>query len=90
MFLNLFCSIHFSVKSKITEILRGVQIYGTEWKLKSGLKDFNEIWCQQYRFTVVYSALHLISKYLRGKFLEGQFFLHQQVHKSVDEFKKQT
>ena len=39
---------HFSVKSKITEILRGVQIYGTSLKLKNGLMDFNEIWYQQY------------------------------------------
>ena len=47
--------------------------------------DFNEIWHQQYSYIGVIYALHLISKHLRGKFLEPQFFLHQQVHKSVDD-----
>ena len=36
--------------------------------------DFNEIWHQQYSYIGVIYALHLISKYLMGKFLEGQFF----------------
>ena len=36
--------------------------------------DFNEIWHQQYSYMGVIYALHLISKYVRGKFPEGQFF----------------
>ena len=46
--------------------------------------DFNEIWHQQYSYIGVIYALRLISKYLRGKFLEGHFLL-QQVHKIVDD-----
>ena len=46
-----FClSRHFSLKSRMTEVLRRAQIYNTNWKLKNGLTDFNEIWLQQYSY----------------------------------------
>ena len=63
--LYLLYSMHFSVKSRMTEILKGEQIFGASLKLKNGLMDFNEIWYQQYSFIGVDYALHLISKYLR-------------------------
>ena len=55
---------NFSVNSRITEILRVVQIYSTSLKLKTGSMVFNKIWYQQYSFTGVDIVLHFISNNL--------------------------
>ena len=54
LFYTFFC------KVKNNRDIKGVQIYGTNLKLKTGLMDFNKIWRQQYIYIGVNYALHII------------------------------
>ena len=78
--MNIFRSIHFSVKSKITEILRGVQIYGKKVQTQKWLNGFQQNLASAiYLYRSKSCTTFNLKIFKGGKVLGGVFFflLHQ-------------